>query len=786
MVEPEQKNTSNNTGIAGKIRLLNEAYPFPVKVFRVGFRTAGVFVAALFVLYLLILVGAFGLVPGKHALKEVKNYTASEIISSDSVLLGKYFIENRTNAKYADFPPHLVQELVATEDARFYDHKGVDFVSFVRVLVLSIVLNDDAGGGSTITQQLAKNLYGRKDYGPLSMPVNKFREMIIAGRLEDVYTKEEILTLYFNTVPFGEDCYGIESAALRFFNKKPQELTIEESAVLVGLLKANTTYNPRSNPEKSFNRRNIVLGLWAKHNAIDTAYADSLKRIPLTIDYHPENQNIGSATYFREYLRKELEKWCKENPREDGSQWNIYTDGLIIHTTLHAGLQKYAEESMAEQMQALQKQFLRDWGKSDPWKNSKTDVVKAAVKRSDRYKEMEENGYSDKGIMKTFAEPVESRLFTWNGIEDTIISPLDSVKHQLKLLQTGFLAMDPRNGNILAWIGGIDFSFFKYDHVLSRRQVGSTFKPVVYATALETGMEPCTYIPNKLTTYSDFDNWTPANSDGEYGGFYSLKGGLTYSVNTVAAHLIMQTGVDAVIAQARKMGIEGELPKVPSIALGTASLSLQEMVTAYACFANRGMRVEPNDITLITTAEGDTIYAAKPAKKTRALSETTADEMIQMMRSVINSGTGSRLRGTYGISLDLAGKTGTTQNNTDGWFIAYNSRLVMGCWVGAEDPAIRWPTTAHGQGAATALPVIGKFLGKSVKDKDTRKYVSGGFTPLPDSVMIQMDCALWMPDSIPVDSMSFIPRMVGKIKEFLNKNGNDSLIQQKYPGAEDD
>lgn len=771
---------------AGKyFDLLAEAYPYPVKVFRISLRTGGIFFACLFVLYLLILSGAFGIVPGKKSLAEVQNYTATEIYGQDSVLLGKYFLENRTNAEYTDLPNHLVHALVATEDARFYTHDGVDFVSFIRVLVMSIILNNDSGGGSTITQQLAKNLFGRKEYGPLTMPVNKFREMIIAGRLEDVYSKEKILTLYFNTVPFGEDCYGIESGALRFFSKQPEDLLPEESAVLVGLLKANTTYNPRINPERSLQRRNIVLKLMVQHTHkyLTQSEADSLQNLPLTLNYRREGSAEGLAPYFREYLKVQLEQWAEENPKPDGSKWNIYTDGLKIYTTIHGGLQTIAEASMREHMAALQTQFNRSWGKTDPWKNSKSDVLAAARKRSTRYQTLHEQGYSDKGIAGRFQDSVETSLFTWDGPVDTIMTPDDSLRHHLRFLHTGFLAMEAKTGNILAWVGGIDYRFFQYDHVRSKRQVGSTFKPIVYATAIEKGIAPCTYIPNKKVTYSDYENWSPGNSDGQYGGYYSLMGGLTYSVNTVAANLIMQTGVDAVIDEARSMGITGKLPKVPSIALGTASLSLLEMVTAYSTFANRGLRVDPNYLLRIETQKGEVIYETKPGKKTRALSQETADLMIQIMKSVVNRGTASRLRGTYGLGMDLAGKTGTTQDNTDGWFIGYNSRIVAGAWVGAEDPAIKFRSTGLGQGASSALPIFGKFMSKSVKSADTRKYVTGGFTAPPDSILAKVQCEIWMPDSINTDSLGFLPRVLGNIKDFLKKTGQDSILT-KYPGAE--
>ncbi len=772
-----------NKYIGRHLYAISTVYPYPIKVLRITLRTTGAVALGLFVMYIFILLGVFGLVPGKSELQAVNNYTASEVYSQDSILLGKYFIQNRTNANFEDLPPHLIAALVATEDARFYEHKGVDFISFIRVLILSIILNDDAGGGSTITQQLAKNLYDREDYGPLSMPVNKFREMIIAGRLEDVYTKEEILALYFNTVPFGEDCYGIEAGSLRFFNTTPNNLNIEQSAVLVGLLKANTTYNPRLHPDKSTIRRNTVLNLMVGHENqyLTQAEADSLKQIPITLNYRRESASEGLAPYFREFLKGELEKWAEANPKPDGTTWNIYTDGLKIYTSINGKLQQYAETAMEEHMAYLQNQFDKSWGKTLPWKNSKIDVVGTARKRSERYQFLKSQGYSDKGINKRFDEPVPTTIFTWKGPVDTLMTPNDSLMHHLKFMHTGFLAMEPKTGYILVWVGGIDHQFFKYDHVKSKRQVGSTFKPIVYATAIEQGIDPCAYIPNQLT---DYNGWSPGNSDGEYGGYYSMMGGLTHSVNTVAASLINQTGVQPVIDEARKMGITSELPRVPSIALGTPSISLQEMVTAYSCFANRGLKATPQYLVRIETATGEILFEHEQIKKTRALSQETADLMIQIMRSVVNNGTARRLRGTYGLGIDIAGKTGTTQNNTDGWFIGYNSRIVAGAWVGAEDQSIKWRSTALGQGAATALPIFGKFMYASTRDPETRKYVTGGFNAPADSVLSRIECAMWIPDSLNTDSIGFFPGIISNIKKFLNKTGQDSLIQ-KFPGAED-
>lgn len=783
-----QKNGLYHRYIGRYIGILEAAWPYPVKVMRYGLRLLGFATGLLFLVYLLLMFGFWGGIPSGSEIKAIQNYTASEIYSADSVLLGKYFIENRTNATYEELPPFLIDELVSTEDARFYEHGGIDFMSFLRVIFQTIILhNESSGGGSTISQQLAKNLYGRSG-SSLSLPAYKMREMIIAGKLENNYSKEEILTLYFNTVPFGENCFGIEAGALRFFNKKPADLSVEEAAVLVGLLKANTTYNPKRNPEKSFQRRNVVLFQLMTYGKISRTEYDSLKEIPLVINYNDDTQSDGPAAYFREYLRPELERMCKEQlpKKEDGSDYNIYTDGLKIYTTLNSKMQQYAEEAVAEQMKTLQKTFFKEWGKNEPW-GKKTSVVDNAMKRSDRYISLKKQGKSEKEIEKIFSEKTELKIFTWAGEKDTVLSPLDSVKNSLKHLRTGFLAMEPATGYIKAWVGGIDNNIYKYDHVKSKRQVGSTFKPIVYGAAMEyDGLNPCSYIPNKKVTYTQYQNWSPDNSGGEYGGMYSLKGGLTFSVNTIAAALIVQTGPDKVIELAKKMGITSKLPAVPSIALGSADISLLEMVTAYCAIDNRGMAVTPKYLLNIQSAAGDTIFVADKPKRTRAMSQQTADYLINMMQSVVNYGTASRLRGSYGFKNSLAGKTGTTQNNTDGWFIGFTPRLVAGGWVGCEDPAVHFRSTANGQGAATALPVFGKFMAKVSKDKTVSKSLYGSFAYVADSSMQNINCPLWVADSIPRDSMRFFTRVLSDIRNMVDTTvrKNDSLDIMHLPGAE--
>ncbi|MFN3940767.1 MAG: penicillin-binding transpeptidase domain-containing protein, partial [Chitinophagales bacterium] len=413
------------------------------------------------------------------------------------------------------------------------------------------------------------------------------------------------------------------------------------------------------------------------------------------------------------------------NTLPDGTTLNIYTDGLKIYTTLHSKLQLYAEEAMQEHMAYLQSQFFKHWGNKYPWGNNNR-VVNDAIRRSDRFIQMRANGFSENEIFDFFqSKKNETSLFTWNGRIDTTITALDSVLHSLMLLRTGFFAMEPANGQVKAWVGGIDFGTYKYDHVKAKRQVGSTFKPVVYAAAIEDGMDPCTMVPNTLKTYPEFDNWQPQNSGGEYGGAYSLKGGLTYSVNTIAVEVAMEAGIDKVITLAKKMGITSKIPAVPSIALGVSDISLFEMVQAYSTIDNKGIWIEPVIISRIESADGDTLFINNQKKGERAISEQTSALIIDMMQNVVNKGTASRLRGTYGLHMPLAGKTGTTQNNTDGWFIGFTPRLVAGVWVGGEDQTVRFKSTSLGQGASMALPVFGKFMQKVAKDPDTRRYTGG-------------------------------------------------------------
>jgi penicillin-binding protein 1A len=654
-------------------------------------------------------------IPGKKALRNIQNQVASEIYSADSVLLGRYYIQDRTEIKYEDIAPVAIDALLATEDIRFYDHSGVDYNSMGRVLVKSVFLQDESsGGGSTLTQQLSKNLFPRKNYWILSMPINKMREVITALRLEEIYSKEDLITMYLNTVPFADQTFGIEAAAKRFYSTTAKKLTPTQAAVIVGMLKATHSYNPRLFPERSLTRRNVVLEQMAKYYFLPEKVVDSLKKMPLDLNYNRVSYHQGLAPYFREFVKAELLIWCKNNKKEDGNPYNIYTDGLRIYTTIDSKLQQYAEMAVVQQMKDVQKQFASHWGKEDPWKG-KEEVITDAIKRTTRYGKLKEQGLTKDEIMKEMRKKISMRLFTWDGDKDVEISPIDSIKHNIQILSAGFLAVEPGSGKVLAWVGGIEHDFFQFDHVKpsTKRQVGSIFKPIVYAMAIENGVDPCELISAERQTYIDDEGekWTPRNSQNDYQVLYSMPGALAYSVNTVAVKLIQKAGVDNTIDLARNMGIESELKNVPSIALGSSSISLMEMTSAYACLANEGIASKPFYIQAIRDLDGKLYDDFKPKRnKTQVLSKETAKLVTQMLKTVVHEGTASRLRWKYGIYNDVAGKTGTTQANADGWFMAMTPNLVVGTWVGADDPRIHFRNTELGQGSSTALPIYGYFM----------------------------------------------------------------------------
>ena len=689
-------------------RVIKDSFKSRILPRLILYAVSGLFLLQL-MLVLSVLSGVFGKIPGKPELQGIASPLASEVYTADSVLMGKYYIQNRQYLDHGQITNELRDALISTEDIRFYSHNGIDFKSLGRVFIKTILLGDEgSGGGSTLTQQLVKNLYPRRDHGFLSLAVNKVWEMATALRVEKVYTKDEILELYLATVPFGENTFGIKSASVRFFNKEPRRLKLEESALLVGMLKATGTYNPVRNPVKATLRRNLVLEQMAGYN-LKRQVADSLKTLPLEISHNPLPHNAGIAPYFREFLRRDLHVWCRRNNKADGEHYDLYSDGLKIYTGIDSRLQHYADMAVKDHMSRLQKIFEEHWKGHDMWKGISNDQLMINYGRE--YREE----------MSTEA-PRKMDVFTWEGTEEREYNTIDSLKHYLEFLQTGLLAMEVATGEIKAWVGGINNEYWKYDHVLARRQPGSAFKPLVYLSALEQGVSPCDYFPNDSIVYHDYDDWTPRNADRRYGGYYSLKGALVNSVNTVSVNLMMESGTDSVIALARRAGIESPLPAVPSLALGTAGVSLLEMTGVYQAIANRGLAKKPVYIRRIEDKDGNILFE-NPVNENpgrQVCDPANAEIMVEMLRGVVNEGTAASLRSAYGLEEDVAGKTGTSQDYTDGWFIGFTPRLVAGVWVGGDLQNLRFREMSYGQGAFSAMPLWAGFM------KKTLSHYSGG------------------------------------------------------------
>ncbi|MCB0572262.1 MAG: transglycosylase domain-containing protein [Phaeodactylibacter sp.] len=677
--------------------------------------------------------GAFGKLPTEDSLSSVTQYTASEIYAADSTLLGRYYFENRSNVRYKDISPHFINALVATEDARYFEHHGIDLRAWMRVLLKSIIKGErSSGGGSTLSQQLAKNLYPRSDYGPYSLVVNKIKEVFIAKRLEEIYDKQELLELYLNTVPFSENTYGIKVAAQRFFNTSPARLTPSQSAVLVGMLKATSVYNPVTQPANALERRNLVLAQMAKYGYLSSPQADSLQREPISLNYSPITHHKGPATYFREHLRLELKEKLEGIRKPNGMAYNLYTDGLKIYTTLDYNIQAMAEAAVDAQMAGLQQTFYRHLNGQKPWEAEA--ALTLAVKQSERYKRLANAGLSSEAIDSIFRIPVDMEVFSWDKkAQKRTLSPLDSIEYYMGLLNAGFLAVDPQTGEVKAWVGGISHQYFQYDHVLSKRQPGSTFKPIVYATAIQRGISPCTYYPNELRSYPKYENWAPKNATDEYGGYYSLEGGLINSINTVTVQLMMQAGPGNVARLAGELGVQSPIPAVPSIALGAVEASLMDMVSAYSTFAARGKRPNIHYLRRVETADGTVLFDYEQLADTcewqRPMWPDEADIMNEMLQAAVDRGTGRRIRFRYNMKEPLAGKTGTSQNHSDGWFIGYTPGIVAGAWVGAESPAVRFRDLSLGQGANTALPIVAGFIQELTADED---YAALSNTPFPE------------------------------------------------------
>jgi penicillin-binding protein 1A len=711
-----------------KITLRLAAYSFAI-----------VFSAAM-ILVLLVWAGFFGPLPDRADLKRIENPLASEVYSADSVLLGRYFVEERSFLRSEDIPASLKNALVATEDVRFYKHHGIDYKSLLRVMIKTLLLQkESSGGGSTITQQLSKNLFPRRHYAALSMPVNKIREFIIASRLEKVYSKDEILVLYLNTVPFADNTYGVKTAADRFFSSPVKSLTWDQAAVLVGMLKATHFYNPRLYPERALQRRNVVLAQAEKYHFLGSDEKSRYQAKVLGLRYNHMNSHEGLAPYFRAYIQKELEGWCEDNTKPDGSHYDLFRDGLKIYTTIDSRMQEYAEAAMRGQMKVLQQRF------AGQLSSRKLEaIVLTELRKLPQYKSLLAAGLGEKEVIARLKSPIMTKIFTWDGEKEVQVSVYDSIRHHLQFLQAGVLAMDPHSGDVKAYIGGINHSYFQFDHVKpgTKRQIGSTFKPIVYTAALEMGVSPCAYISARKTVYTNMDDWAPQNTQEEtYDKKYSMRGGLSGSVNTVSVKLIEKAGIGNTINIARKMGISSDLPYVPSIALGTPSISVTEMVSAYSVFANGGLYISPRYLQAITDRHGKVLERYSNAKPVRAISHETSQIMLEMMKSVISDGTGASLRTKYGLSNDIAGKTGTTQSNVDGWFISISPGLVVGAWVGADDPRLHFTSSSLGQGAATALPIVARFYQNANRDAELNRIMFAKFPSVPEDIQRKLDCA---------------------------------------------
>lgn len=711
-------------------------------------------IAFIGLLFILISLGWLGFMPSFEELENPRSNLASEIISADQVVLGKYYVENRSNVHYQDLSPHLVQALLATEDIRFYRHAGVDARAIFRV-ISGVLTGKKKGGGSTVTQQLAKNLFPRQQRRFITgMVLTKFKEWVVAARLERNYTKEEIIAMYFNTVDFGSMAYGIKSASHTFFGTTPDTLNMQESALLVGILKAPSFYSPIRNPERAQQRRNVVLNQMRKYDYIAQDVYDSVSVLPIDMTrYQVQDHRSGLATYFREYLRKFLNEWCATHRKADGQPYNLYTDGLKIYTTINSRLQTYAEEAVKEHLgKDLQPNFFKHWeGRANaPFDRNLTqeqikDIMRMSVLRSERYKLLREEGASEDSIQTVFSTPIKMKVFSWDGLKDTILSPMDSILYYKYFLQAGLMSIEPQTGYVRAYVGGIDYRYFQFDHVsLSARQVGSTFKPFLYTLAMQEGeYTPCSRVPN-IQVRIDLPTgqvWEPSNSsDAREGEMVTLRWALANSVNWISAFLIKKYSPEAVIQIAKKMGVTSEIPPVPSICLGTPDISLSEMVGAFNSFANKGRYIKPQFITRIEDMHGNVIEQFIPMHD-EAVSEETAYLMIELMKGVVNEGTGVRLRYKYGLDIPIAGKTGTTQNHSDGWFIGMTPELSTGIWVGCEDRSVHFRSINLGQGANMALPIWALYMKKALAD-DKLNLSRGDFEKPASGFRVDMDCGL--------------------------------------------
>ncbi|WP_199137101.1 transglycosylase domain-containing protein [Pedobacter sp. ASV12] len=684
--------------------------------------------------------GVFGDIPSFRAIEHPKSNEATEILSEDGKVLGTYFVKNRSNVNYNQISPNVINALIATEDVRFRSHSGIDFKRTFTIFLYAMIGKKQ--GGSTITQQLALNLFSeegrQKNY--LKRIIQKFQEWVIAVKLERNYTKEEIITMYLNTVDFGNQAYGIKSAARVYFNTTPDKLTVPQAAVLVGIQRGITRYSPTKNPERALARRNTVMALMVKADFLTQEQFDQEKDKALNLQFTAATTNDGVAPYFRAVLKAEVKKLLDERSiTKNGVPYDLDRDGLKITTTINYDMQVYAEQAQKEYMKQLQAQFIASWKGRNPFKGMEMQIDQG-VKRSDRYKALKLEGKSDEEIMQDFNTPSKLTIFTWKGNLDTLMKPIDSVKYYKLLLRNAMMSMDPKTGYIKAWVGGINFEHFKYDQVkMGTRQVGSTAKPFTYAVAIENGYSPCLTVPNEPVTISTpgSPDWTPRSS-GTLPGSITLQKALAYSQNYVTAYLMKQVGPTAVATEIKKMGITSDVPVVPSICLGSFDASIYDMVGAYGVFANKGVWTQPTYILKIEDKNGVVLYDSKPIIKV-AMNEEVAYVMTRMLRGVVTGGTGYRLIGRYGVNVPTGGKTGTTQNNSDGWFMSITPDLVTGVWTGCEDRAFHFTSTRDGEGANSALPIYAGFI-KKVYANPNIKISKADFEPPKNGVSIVFDC----------------------------------------------
>ncbi|KOS06920.1 penicillin-binding protein [Flavobacterium akiainvivens] len=742
------------------------------KIFGFGF-------LGIILFFLLASWGVFGHMPDFKQLEDPSYNVATEIISSDGQTLGKFYLENRTPVKFADLPQNLVDALVATEDERFYEHSGID----ARGTLRAIFTLGSSGGASTITQQLAKNLFHKRSRNPIMAVVQKAKEWIISTKLERQYTKDEIIAMYLNTVDFTRNAVGIRSASKTYFGKEPKNLKVEEAAVIVGMLKNPSLYNPVSTSEKRrkliYDRRNVVLGQMVKNGKLSEAEKNKLVGPEIKTNYKPESHKEGIATYFREYLRGFMDKWVKDNPSKDGEQYDIYRDGLKIYVTIDARMQAYAEEAVESHLANLQEEFniQQKTNKNAPFVNisqAETDrILERAMKNSERWRIMKNDDKSEEQIKASFKVKTDMTIFTWKGEKDTVMTPLDSIRYYKHFLQSGMMSMVPQTGEVKAWVGGINYKHFQYDHVgQGARQVGSTFKPFVYATAIEQlHMSPCDtiidepfYMPQGK--YGIDAPWNPQNSNNQFRGAVTLKQALAGSINTVSAKLIDKVGPKAVVDMAKNLGVSSKIPEQPAIALGAVEITVSDMVAAYSTFANQGVYIKPRLISKITDKNGVTLYEPK-VETHEVVNKEIAYAVIKLLEGVTETGSGARLKwggggGTgynrmtgypYKIINPIAGKTGTTQNQSDGWFVGMVPNLCTGVWVGNEDRSAHFKGLIYGQGATMALPIWGIYMRKIYDDDQMVYKVSEKPFERPANLSIKVDC--WKPpvnDTIAKDS----------------------------------